>query len=261
MTMAEALAQSINTIAVQVALRAGVGNIVAVAHRLGIASPLIRDPSIALGTDEVNLLELVSAYAPFANGGIGVWPHGIAEIRDSAGKVLYRPTGSGPGRVVSAELTGAMNRMLSGVIDHGTGRDAALPRPAAGKTGTTQDYRDAWFVGYTADLVAGVWFGNDDDRPMHKVTGGSLPARGLAPLHAGGDPRNAGPAIARARRRRRQVAVADAVDGRRRVVRQFLRSVPPPAGGSPASPTRAIPAQQRTLRGAAAFPPSRRGGG
>jgi len=176
MTMAEALAQSINTIAVQVALRAGVGNIVAVAHRLGITSPLIHDPSIALGTDDVNLLELVSAYAPFANGGIGVWPHGIAEIRDGAGEVLYRPTGSGPGRVVNAELTGAMNRMLSGVIDHGTGRDAALPRPAAGKTGTTQDYRDAWFVGYTADLVAGVWFGNDDDRPMRKVTGGSLPA-------------------------------------------------------------------------------------
>ena len=69
-----------------------------------------------------------------------------------------------------------MNRMLSGVIDHGTGRDAALPRPAAGKTGTTQDYRDAWFIGYTADLVAGVWFGNDDDAPMNKVTGGSLPA-------------------------------------------------------------------------------------
>jgi penicillin-binding protein 1A len=177
MTMAEALAQSVNTIAVQVALRAGIDNIVAVAHRLGIASPLTRDASIALGTDEVNLLELVSAYAPFANGGTGVWPYGIAEIRDSGGHVVFRRTGSGPGRVVSAELDGEMNRMLSGVIDHGTGRDAALPRPAAGKTGTTQDYRDAWFVGYTADLVAGVWLGNDDDSPMNKVTGGSLPAR------------------------------------------------------------------------------------
>ena len=103
MTMAEALAQSINTIAVQVALRAGIDNIVAVAHRLGIASPLTRDASIALGTDEVNLLELVSAYAPFANGGAGVWPYGIAEIRDSDGNILYRRAGSGPGRVVSAE--------------------------------------------------------------------------------------------------------------------------------------------------------------
>jgi penicillin-binding protein 1A len=177
MTMAEALARSINTIAVQVALRAGIDNIVAVAHRLGIASPLTRDASIALGTDEVNLLELVSAYAPFANGGIGVWPYGIAEIRDSGGNVVFRRAGSGPGRVVSPELEGAMNEMLIGVIDHGTGRGAALPRPAAGKTGTTQDYRDAWFVGYTADLVAGVWLGNDDDKPMNKVTGGSLPAR------------------------------------------------------------------------------------
>ncbi len=177
MTMAEALAQSINTIAVQVAMRAGIGNVVAVAHRLGIASPLVHDASIALGTDEVNLLELVSAYAPFANGGIGVWPHGIAEIRDKAGKVLFRRAGSGPGRVVGAELAGEMNDMLSGVIDHGTGKSAALPRPAAGKTGTTQDYRDAWFVGYTADLVAGVWLGNDDDKPMNKVTGGTLPAQ------------------------------------------------------------------------------------
>ncbi len=176
MTMAEALAQSINTIAVQVALRAGIDNIVAVAHRLGIASPLTRDASIALGTDEVNLVELVSAYAPFANGGVGVWPHGIAEIRDSDGNVVFRRAGSGPGRVVGPELVGEMNDMLSGVIGHGTGRSAALPRPAAGKTGTTQDYRDAWFIGYTADLVAGVWLGNDDDRPMNKVTGGSLPA-------------------------------------------------------------------------------------
>ena len=176
-TLAEALAQSINTIAVQVALRAGIDNIVAVAHRLGIASPLTRDPSIALGTDDVNLLELTSAYAPFANGGMGVWAYGIAEVRDASGHVLYRRSGSGPGRVVSPECDGEMNQMLEGVIDHGTGRDARLPRPAAGKTGTTQDYRDAWFVGYTADLVAGVWFGNDDDAPMNKVTGGSVPAQ------------------------------------------------------------------------------------
>jgi penicillin-binding protein 1A len=177
MTMAEALAQSINTISVQVALRAGIDNILAVAHRLGIASPLTRDASIALGTDEVNLLELVSAYAPFANGGFGVWPHGIAEIRDSGGKVLFRRVGSGISRVVSPESEGMMNEMLSGAIDHGTGRSAALPRPAAGKTGTTQDYRDAWFVGYTAELVTGVWLGNDDDSPMNHVTGGSLPAQ------------------------------------------------------------------------------------
>jgi penicillin-binding protein 1A len=176
MTLTKALAQSINTIAVQVALRAGLANVVAVAHRLGIVSPLTPEPSLALGTGAVNLLELVSAYAPFANGGIGVWPYGITEIRDDRGRVLFRRNGSGAGRVISPAYVGMMNTMLSAVIRDGTGRRAALPRPAAGKTGTTQDYRDAWFVGYTANLVAGVWLGNDDDRPMNGVTGGSLPA-------------------------------------------------------------------------------------
>jgi penicillin-binding protein 1A len=177
MSLTEGLAQSINTIAVQVAQRAGLGNVAAVAHRLGISSPLAPDISLALGTAEVNLLELVSAYAPFANGGSGVWPHGITEIRDSQGRPVFRRAGSGLGQVVSPQLVGTMNDMLSAVIAHGTGRSAALPRPAAGKTGTTQDYRDAWFIGYTADLVAGVWLGNDDNAPMNKVTGGSLPAQ------------------------------------------------------------------------------------
>jgi len=176
MSLAEGLAQSINTIAVQVAERAGIPRVIATANRLGITSELARDASIALGTGEVNLLELVSAYAPFANGGMGVLAYGISEIRDSGGNILYRRTGSGPGPVVAPELAGMMSDMLAGVIAHGTGKSAALPRPAAGKTGTTQDYRDAWFIGYTSDLVAGVWFGNDDDAAMNKVTGGSLPA-------------------------------------------------------------------------------------
>jgi penicillin-binding protein 1A len=176
MSLAEGLAQSINTIAVQVAQRAGMRSVVSVARRLGIASPLTPEPSLALGTNEVNLLELVSAYAPFANGGNGVWPHGISEIRDSAGKIVFHRSGSGLGQVVSPEFAGRMNEMLSAVIGHGTGISASLPRPVAGKTGTTQDYRDAWFIGYTADLVAGIWLGNDDSSPMNKVTGGSLPA-------------------------------------------------------------------------------------
>jgi penicillin-binding protein 1A len=176
MSLANALAQSINTITVQVMQRAGIGHVVATASRLGIGSGLARDASIALGTGEVNLLELVSAYAPFANGGIGVLPYGIAEIRDSEGKLVYRRSGSGLGAVVEPELVGLMNQMLDGVIGYGTGKSAALGRPAAGKTGTTQEYRDAWFIGYTTELVAGVWLGNDDDTPMNKVTGGSLPA-------------------------------------------------------------------------------------
>jgi penicillin-binding protein 1A len=177
MSLAEGLAQSVNTIAVQVAQRAGLRNVVAVARRLGISSPLAPEVSLALGTNEVNLLELVSAYAPFANGGFGVWPHGITEIRDGAGKIVFRRTGSGVGQVVTPALAGTMNQMLSAVIGHGTGKSAVLPRPAAGKTGTTQDYRDAWFIGYTADLVSGVWLGNDDNAPTNKVTGGSLPAQ------------------------------------------------------------------------------------
>jgi len=176
MTLAEGLAQSINTIAVQVAERVGIARVVAVANRLGITSDLAKDASIALGTNEVNLLELVSAYAPFANGGVGVLAYGISEIRDSEGKSVYRRAGSGPGPVIAPELVEMMNQMLAGVIGHGTGKSAVLPRPAAGKTGTTQEYRDAWFIGYTADLVAGVWLGNDDNTPMNRVTGGSLPA-------------------------------------------------------------------------------------
>jgi penicillin-binding protein 1A len=176
MTMAEGLAQSINTIAVQVAERAGIARVIATANRLGITSDLAKDASIALGTNEVNLLELVSAYTPFSNGGIGVLAYGISEIRDSEGRTVYRRTGSGPGPVVAPELVGMMSDMLAGVVAHGTGKAAALPRPVAGKTGTTQEYRDAWFIGYTADLVAGVWLGNDDNTPMNRVTGGSLPA-------------------------------------------------------------------------------------
>src|SRR5438270_7505898 len=176
MTLAEGLAQSINTIAVQVAERAGIARVIAVANRLGIASDLAKDASIALGTNEVNLLELVSAYVPFANGGVGVLAYGISEIRDSDGEVVYRRAGSGPGPVVAAGVVDLMDQMLAGVVGRGTGKSAALGRPAAGKTGTTQEYRDAWFIGYTADLVAGVWLGNDDNSPMNRVTGGSLPA-------------------------------------------------------------------------------------
>ncbi len=175
-TMAEGLEQSINTVSVQIAEKAGLEHVIAVARRLGIDSPLSPHPSLALGSEGVNLLELTSAYAPFANGGHGVVPYGITEIRDAQGRVLYRRSGSGLGRVIDPEFLAPMNEMLSGVIAHGTGRRAALPRPAAGKTGTSEDYRDAWFIGYTRGLVAGVWFGNDDDAPMRGVVGGTLPA-------------------------------------------------------------------------------------
>jgi penicillin-binding protein 1A len=176
-TAREAVARSVNTATVRTAQRVGIDRVVATAHRLGIASDLRRDLSTSLGASEVNLLELTGAFAPFVNGGNGVLPYAILEIRDSTGRVLYRRSGSGPGRVVQKAHLAAMIDMLSAVIASGTGRGAALDRPVIGKTGTSQDHRDAWFVGGTADYVAGVWLGNDDGTPMQQVTGGALPAR------------------------------------------------------------------------------------
>ncbi len=176
-TVADAVAYSINTVAAQVIHRVGANNVIAAARRLGITTPLPDDDSLALGTGSVTLMELTAAYAAFASGGIAAWPHAILEIRDAHGNVLYHRSGSGAPRVIDANVAGEMNQLLEGVIQHGTGRAAALNRPDAGKTGTTQDFRDALFVGYTADLVCGVWFGNDDNSPMKHVTGGTLPAR------------------------------------------------------------------------------------
>ena len=176
-TLSYALAHSLNTASVRVAQRVGPERIIGTARRLGISGALPNDLSLALGTGEVSLVELTAAYAPFANGGFGVWPYAIAEIRDGDGAVIYQRSGSGPGRVVTAERVAAMNDMLSGVVREGTGKSAAIDRPVAGKTGTTQDFKDAWFVGYTADLVAGVWVGNDDGTLMKNVTGGGPPAR------------------------------------------------------------------------------------
>jgi penicillin-binding protein 1A len=176
-SLRDAFAHSINSVAVQVSQRAGMQNVVAAAHRLGIVDDLQPVPSLALGTAEVSLLELTGAYDAVANGGIGVLPHGIEEIRTRDGQVLYRRQGGGPGRVMSETVDRELNQMLAAVVEGGTGRAAMLDRPAAGKTGTTQDFHDAWFIGYTADLVAGVWVGNDDAGPMKRVTGGSLPVR------------------------------------------------------------------------------------
>ncbi len=175
-TVSDAVALSLNSVAAQVVQRYGVNNVIATARSLGITSDLAHDASLALGTSEVSLIELTAAYAPFASGGIGAWPYGIIEIRDAHGGVIYRRDGSGPGRVIDPSNAAMMNQLLSGVVAYGTGKSAKLDRPAAGKTGTTQDSRDALFVGYTADLICGVWFGNDDDSPMKNVTGGTLPA-------------------------------------------------------------------------------------
>jgi penicillin-binding protein 1A len=175
-TLTQALAMSLNTVAVRLGLEVGAKNVVRTAHRLGISSKLDANASIALGTSEVSLTELVGAYAPFANGGLGVSPHVVTRIRTAEGKVLYaRPTDQ-LGQVIEPRSVAAMNTMMQETLLSGTARKAEIPGwMAAGKTGTSQDFRDAWFIGYTANLVTGVWLGNDDNSPTKKATGGGLP--------------------------------------------------------------------------------------
>jgi penicillin-binding protein 1A len=176
-TLRDSFAQSINTVAVKLADEVGRGNVVSTARRLGIRSELHDRPSLALGTAEVTPLELVAAYVPFANGGEGITPHIIARVRNGDGKLLYEYKGAGLARVVDESYVAEMNDMMNATMVSGTGRQAALPdQIAGGKTGTSQNSRDAWFVGYTAHYVGGVWVGNDDGSKMRNVTGGTLPA-------------------------------------------------------------------------------------
>ncbi len=176
-TLEEGLAESLNTVAVRLAQDAGgPGAVAAVAHRLGIAEKLPDNLTIALGTGVVTPLELTGAYAAFCNGGLRVTPSAIETVQADGRTTL--PPHPAAARVISADLAAGMLRMMAGVVAHGSGRAASVPgRLVAGKTGTTQDYRDAWFVGCVGGAVIGVWTGNDDNRPMQGVTGGSLPAR------------------------------------------------------------------------------------
>ena len=175
-TLTQALAMSLNTVAVRLGLEVGPKNVVRTAHRLGISSKLDANASIALGTSEVSLVELVGAYAPFANGGLGVSPHVVTKIRTTDGKILYMRPADQLGEVIDPHYVAMMNTMMQETLLSGTAHKAELPGwMAAGKTGTSQDFRDAWFIGYTANLVTGVWLGNDDSSPTKKATGGGLP--------------------------------------------------------------------------------------
>ncbi|HKD48635.1 MAG TPA: PBP1A family penicillin-binding protein [Rhizomicrobium sp.] len=178
LTLADALAHSVNTITVNLAQEVGIENVVATAKRVGINSPLEDNPSLALGTSEVTPLELTAAYGAFANGGYRIYPYFVTEVDTAGGKILYRRTPPQPQRIIASSVNRDLVAMLWNVIAAGTGTGASLaPREAAGKTGTTQNSQDAWFIGFTTDYVAGVWVGNDDNSPTRGVTGGTLPAQ------------------------------------------------------------------------------------
>jgi len=174
-SLREAFARSLNSVAVQLSERVGRKKVIETAQRLGITSPLDNNASIALGTSGASLLEMTGAYATFGNQGNGVWPHGIDRISTREGQILYQRSGDGPGRVASGKAVNEMLDVMQSVVEWGTGKKAKIDRPVYGKTGTSQNYRDAWFIGVTGDLVTGVWVGNDDNSPMQRVTGGALP--------------------------------------------------------------------------------------
>ena len=171
-----AMARSLNSVAVRMMLQVGHNRVKRVARQMGINSKLRGNGSLALGTSEVTLLELTGAYAVLANGGRRVKPYVVVEVRARNGRRIYRRR-KGPGpRVLDRRHVASAHRVLSHVVSSGTGRRAKIRRPAAGKTGTSQKSKDAWFIGYTNELVVGIWVGNDKGTPMKQVTGGRLPA-------------------------------------------------------------------------------------
>ena len=177
-TIETAVAQSINTVAARVADEIGRDNVARTAHRLGIASKIGLDPSMAIGAVEVTPLEMAQAYAPFSNGGNLAIAYGIERIRAADGKVLFEHRIDPHASVIGNPPLSYMNRMLRQVVAAGTGTGARIPGyDIAGKTGTTNDYKDAWFVGYTGGFVTAVWVGRDDNTPMKGVTGGTVPTQ------------------------------------------------------------------------------------
>jgi penicillin-binding protein 1A len=172
-----ALTHSSNMAAIRLTQAVGRERVIEVANRLGVLSARDVGPTLSLGTSETTLLEMTSAFAVFANGGLAVVPEVVERIRDDQGHVLFERSKAPPPRIVSPRAVSAMNDMMNSVVAGGTGRSASLDfYPAAGKTGTTQSFKDAWFIGFTAQWVGGVWMGNDNASPMRGVTGGSLPA-------------------------------------------------------------------------------------
>lgn len=178
-TLKQMIVESLNVPAVQIAKQVGMGAVITMARKLGVTAPIRRDLSSALGTSEATLLDMTTAYSVLSADGQGVIPYGIERIQTRKGETLYERTGNGLGQVLDEAVVVQMKSMLQEVIESpmGTGKGARITHPAGGKTGTSQDFRDAWFIGYSQGITTGIWLGNDDNAPMDKVTGGSLPAR------------------------------------------------------------------------------------
>jgi penicillin-binding protein 1A len=173
--MRQALEKSVNVVAIKLNYFVGPEKVVQLAKKVGVKSDLKPVLSLPLGANEVTMIDLVSAYGVFANQGIRVEPVSILKIEDRDGSILYQNK-SFEKRVFDSNLIAALVEMMQGIVKFGTGKNANLPRPVAGKTGTTSDYRDAWFVGFVPQLVTATWVGNDDNSPMYKMTGGWVPA-------------------------------------------------------------------------------------
>jgi penicillin-binding protein 1A len=188
-TLTEAITRSINVVPVKLSImlggsagpRAGRAKIIQTARRMGIEAPLPDAPSLPIGADEVKLLEHTVAYATFPNQGKAVKPHAILEVRSDNGDTIWRfdrDESKKPVQAIPAKIAADMTMMMNKVVEEGTAKRAMLDDiKTAGKTGTTNSYRDAWFVGYTGNFVCGVWYGNDDHSPLNRMTGGSLPAQ------------------------------------------------------------------------------------
>jgi penicillin-binding protein 1A len=176
-SLQEALIRSLNVATVQLSTKLNRSDIIRNARKMGISTPIADTPAMVLGAAEVKVIDMATAYTALANGGYAVWPYAITEIYSKDGRQLYQRQAGEPIRVLDEQTVEQMRQMLEAVIQYGTGRRAKLPVFAAGKTGTTQDYREAWFVGWTDRYVAAVWVGNDDNSPMKNVGGGQLPAQ------------------------------------------------------------------------------------
>jgi penicillin-binding protein 1A len=177
-TLRESFAKSVNTVSIKLSEQVGRSKIIELAHKMGISSTLKPHPSIALGTSEVNLLDLTGSISTICNDGYRVAPYAIVEIKNSAGEIIYSKRNRSKEHVLDYKVVGYMKDILRNAVETGTAKLGVLDKHKAwGKTGTTQQYRDAWFLGFSQDVVTGVWVGNDDNSPMNKVTGGSIPAR------------------------------------------------------------------------------------